>query len=99
MPCVVFCACKYFRDPELAMVRAVGIGGDTDTTASMVGAIVGALHGVEALPPRWVDRLENGARGRDFILRRAQQLLDVSDVARTVGARSSVKRRKQCSVT
>ena len=30
---------------------------DNDTIAAIVGAAVGALHGREALPDRWVDKL------------------------------------------
>ncbi|MDH4124315.1 MAG: ADP-ribosylglycohydrolase family protein [Gammaproteobacteria bacterium] len=38
------------NDPEKAILAAVNIGNDTDTVATMVGSIVGALHGIEALP-------------------------------------------------
>lgn len=40
-------------DPEEAIVRAVNDTVDNDTVGSIVGAAVGALHGVDALPPRW----------------------------------------------
>ena len=30
---------------------------DNDTVAAIVGAAVGALHGKEALPKRWIDGL------------------------------------------
>lgn len=36
---------------------AVRAGNDTDTVASIAGALVGALHGVDAIPVRWVDVL------------------------------------------
>ena len=39
------------------MVRAATDTWDNDTTAAIVGASVGALHGVGALPARWVDGL------------------------------------------
>ena len=32
----------------------VNIGNDTDTVATMVGSIVGALHGIEALPSNYL---------------------------------------------
>ncbi|MDA0705320.1 MAG: ADP-ribosylglycohydrolase family protein [Proteobacteria bacterium] len=41
-------------DPESAILAAVNIGNDTDTVATMVGSIVGALHGVEALPGNYL---------------------------------------------
>ena len=37
---------RYYRWPRRAIQEAIALGGDTDTTAAMVGAIVGALHGV-----------------------------------------------------
>jgi len=41
-------------DPEKAILAGVNIGNDTDTVATMVGSIVGALHGVEALPSNYL---------------------------------------------
>lgn len=40
---------------------ALAMGGDTDTIASMAGAIVGAHLGAEAIPQSWVRRLEGAA--------------------------------------
>jgi hypothetical protein len=46
IPCVVWIVIRYAKNrPSEALSRAISIGGDTDTIASMVGAIVGALHG------------------------------------------------------
>ena len=42
------------NDPEEAILAAVNIGNDTDTVATMVGSIVGALHGIEALPSNYL---------------------------------------------
>jgi ADP-ribosylglycohydrolase/fructose-1,6-bisphosphatase/inositol monophosphatase family enzyme len=39
--------------PEDALVDTVRRGGDTDTNAAIAGALLGAVHGVEALPLRW----------------------------------------------
>lgn len=40
--------------PEEALLRTVACGGDTDTNAAVAGALLGAHHGREALPARWV---------------------------------------------
>ncbi len=40
-----------------AIIRAVNDTWDNDTTAAIVGAAVGALHGRSALPQRWIDGL------------------------------------------
>ncbi|MGI9220146.1 MAG: ADP-ribosylglycohydrolase family protein [Woeseiaceae bacterium] len=42
------------NDPEKAILAGVNIGNDTDTVATMVGSIVGALHGIEALPENYL---------------------------------------------
>jgi len=44
-----------------AVVYAISLGGDTDTIGAMTGAIAGAYLGVEAIPQRWKERLENRA--------------------------------------
>ncbi len=55
---------RYSHDPEEAIVRAVNDTVDNDTVASIVGAVLGALHGRRALPPRWIDGL-TGRTGAD----------------------------------
>jgi ADP-ribosyl-[dinitrogen reductase] hydrolase len=54
---------------EEALVETVGCGGDTDTNAAICGALLGAVHGRDAVPARWRRRiltcrpmLEAGAR-------------------------------------
>ena len=37
---------------------AVNIGNDTDTVATMVGGILGALNGIESMPSHYVDVIE-----------------------------------------
>jgi ADP-ribosyl-[dinitrogen reductase] hydrolase len=39
---------------EEAIVDTIMRGGDTDTNAAICGALVGAVHGIECLPDRWV---------------------------------------------
>src|SRR5882672_11439735 len=42
------------EDFEKALIATVGCGGDTDTNAAIAGALLGALHGREAIPARWI---------------------------------------------
>jgi ADP-ribosyl-[dinitrogen reductase] hydrolase len=42
---------------EGALRSVVRAGGDTDTNAAITGALVGARFGLDAIPPRWVDRV------------------------------------------
>jgi ADP-ribosyl-[dinitrogen reductase] hydrolase len=67
----------YQDDPKRAIAAAAASGGDTDTIASIVGGIVGARCGVEALDPKWLA----GLKGSDDV-RRAVDLLTGSDLAR-----------------
>lgn len=60
------------RDFEGALRAAVAFGNDTDTTACVAGAIAGALHGIDAIPPRWMQAL----RGKEIVEPLAGRLLD-----------------------
>jgi poly(ADP-ribose) glycohydrolase ARH3 len=71
------------HDPEECIIRAVGLGGDTDTVATMAGALAGALHGTSWIPRRWFDPMENQPGvGRDYLIGVAQELakLDLRSV-------------------
>ncbi|WP_128000729.1 ADP-ribosyl-[dinitrogen reductase] hydrolase [Piscinibacter defluvii] len=49
-------------EPEPAMVWTVNRGDDADTTGALVGMLMGARHGVQALPARWLARLDAATR-------------------------------------
>jgi ADP-ribosylglycohydrolase len=42
---------------EEGVVDAVMRGGDTDTNAAICGALLGAVHGIDAIPKRWVEAI------------------------------------------
>lgn len=42
---------------EEALVQAVNLGNDADTTGTVAGAIAGAMYGLSAIPARWKDVL------------------------------------------
>lgn len=42
---------------EEALVNAVNLGNDADTTGCVTGAIAGAMYGIDAIPARWKDAL------------------------------------------
>ncbi len=52
---------------EKAVIKAVSLGGDTDTIGSMTGAISGAYHGRQGIPERWLEKLEEGQKGRGYV--------------------------------
>jgi ADP-ribosylglycohydrolase len=57
VPTVLYILMRHGDDPEEAIVRAVNDTKDNDTVGAIVGAAVGATHGVDALPLRWRDGL------------------------------------------
>jgi poly(ADP-ribose) glycohydrolase ARH3 len=60
-----------FRD---TVVTAVNSGGDTDTIGAMAGAIAGAYYGYSSIPPEWLGSLENGEKGRDYVVSLVEEL-------------------------
>lgn len=43
---------------EDCLIETVNRGEDADTTGAIAGMLAGALYGVEAIPKRWVDKLD-----------------------------------------
>ena len=39
------------------VLKAVNLGGDTDTVAAVAGGLAGALYGIEGIPEEWLDTL------------------------------------------
>lgn len=73
VPLAIAAACGATTFEE-AVTQAIRAGGDTDTTGAMAGAIAGARFGAAAIPARWVNVLEDGARGRRHVTSLAEQL-------------------------
>jgi len=46
-------------NPVEAIRIAVNLGGDCDTTASIVGAICGAYSGASSFPAQWIEKIED----------------------------------------
>jgi len=38
-------------------LKAVNLGGDTDTVAAVAGGLAGMFYGVDAIPKEWLNRL------------------------------------------
>ncbi len=74
VPSACYIAVTYSPDFCDAIRAAISLGGDTDTIAGMVGAIVGAHVGENGLPAEWVEQLEEGPRGRSFARSLADRL-------------------------
>jgi ADP-ribosylglycohydrolase len=66
----LFCALRHARDWKSAVIAAVNHSGDSDSTGSICGAILGTALGIDAIPREWVDVVEN----RDEIDALAQRM-------------------------
>lgn len=76
VPSACYIAFTYSPDFCDAIRAAISLGGDTDTIAGMVGAIVGAHVGERGLPVAWIEQLEDGPRGRSFARNLADRLFE-----------------------
>lgn len=64
---------------EEALVQAVNLGSDADTTGSVTGAIAGAMYGLEAIPSRWKDLLHGEYPLKSGHIWLAQDFCDLAD--------------------
>ncbi len=54
----LYCVAKYPTDFERAIVASVNHSGDSDSTGSVTGNIIGAMLGRGAIPQHYIDNLE-----------------------------------------
>lgn len=47
---------------ETCVIDTVNCGEDADTNGAIVGMLAGALYGVEAIPQRWLDKLDKSVK-------------------------------------
>ncbi|GAB3301902.1 ADP-ribosylglycohydrolase family protein [Parasphingorhabdus pacifica] len=66
VPMALHAFLQYPDRPVEAIRHAIRAGGDTDTIASMAGAMTGARTGINHLPAAWLERLEDADRIRDL---------------------------------
>jgi ADP-ribosylglycohydrolase len=62
VPSVLYILAAHANDPEEAIIRAVTDTSDNDTIGAIVGAAVGALHGLKGIPNRWIKGLTGRTR-------------------------------------
>lgn len=55
----IFCALRFPDDYRVAVIAGANHDGDVDSTASMAGAILGTIHGADAIPAEWIEKIEN----------------------------------------
>lgn len=62
VPSVLYILATHAHDPEEAIIRAVNDTQDNDSVASIAGAAIGALHGLDSIPERWVTHVNGRIR-------------------------------------
>ena len=72
VPVALYCWLRWPSDFRHAVEDAIVVGGDTDTTAAIVGGLAGATLGVRAIPESWIGGLCEWPRSVTWITRLAQ---------------------------
>jgi ADP-ribosylglycohydrolase len=62
LPAALYFALKYQTSLEEALVANAACGGDSGARAVVIGSLLGAVHGEEAVPERWRSGLRSYAR-------------------------------------
>jgi poly(ADP-ribose) glycohydrolase ARH3 len=84
VPAALYAFLRYPNSFSAAVTYAISIGGDTDTIASMTGALAGAYLGEKRIPPLWRARVEGAPHLRQL----ANAILDLVMAQRHRGERA-----------
>lgn len=74
VPVAIHAYLSHQRDFPGAVTAVIECGGDTDTTAAIVGGIVGAAVGVGGIPQSWIDGLLEWPRTTGWMARLGRSL-------------------------
>ena len=66
LPAAYYLLYRYPDSFEMAILSASNGGGENVARAALTGALAGALHGVNAIPERFLHKLENGTSIRSY---------------------------------
>ena len=61
-----------------AVLKAINLGGDTDTTGAVTGGLVGLYYGYDSIPQEWIKQLARQEDIEDLALRLGNHLADVN---------------------
>jgi len=78
--CIPVIIQTWLRHPQnypVALEEIIKLGGDTDTTAAILGGIIGAKVGEEGIPNAWRDRLWEYPHSLSWLLKLAERLSQV----------------------
>jgi len=87
----VYLFLKYLEEPETALITAANmLGSDTDTIGVFLGSLLGAYHGMKAVPTHLFAQVQD----RDYLLKTAKRLhaIAVGEKADFVAENRTVQR-------
>ncbi len=80
VPIVIYTWYYHFADFEKSIEAIIALGGDTDTTASILGALQGLTVGYDKIPKSWCDHIIDWPRRHQHYHQLASQLaLQIED--------------------
>lgn len=91
----IYCVLKYQNDFEKCIIAAVNHNGDSDSTGSIAGNILGAYLGLEAIPQKFIPNLEL----KDLILEIANDLYCDSQEPQKITAQANRWTKKYIACT
>lgn len=74
VPICLYAWLRHSDDFRTGVEAVIRLGGDTDSTGAIVGALLGATLGVKAIPDDWLGRLSDWPRSVQWIERLAERL-------------------------
>lgn len=74
VPVVIFAFLRYMGDYRRTVQSVILLGGDTDSTGAIVGALAGAATGADGIPRDWVDGIMEWPRSVAWMRKLAQNL-------------------------
>ncbi|ROQ92327.1 ADP-ribosylglycohydrolase family protein [Desulfosoma caldarium] len=67
LPSVVHCIARYAEDLREGLIQNVMVGGDSAGRGLLVGMVLGAHHGLRAIPQEWIEALRAGPKIRTLM--------------------------------
>ena len=75
VPVVLYAWLRHPRDFRLAVESVITLGGDADTTGAIIGGLLGATLGEQAIPAEWLDGLAEWPKTRSYMRRLVDSLV------------------------
>ncbi|WNG13417.1 ADP-ribosylglycohydrolase family protein [Cystobacter fuscus] len=74
VPVVLYAWLRHGTDFQRAVEEVILLGGDSDTTGAIVGALAGATTGAGSIPPEWLEGLAEWPRSVGWLRRLGERL-------------------------